>query len=70
VNDGFAGVDCWFSVSSSDERFFAVVGVCFLLSPPVSGPFSGAGPAFPYFRKKKKPEDPSIMDDIFRLLNY
>ncbi len=25
--------------------------------------------AFPNFRKKKKPEDPSMMDDIFRLPN-
>jgi len=37
VNDGFAGVECRFSVSSSGEGFFAGADCCSL------GPSSGEG---------------------------
>ena len=47
VNDGFAVVDCWVSLSCSGEGGFAGVAPICGSVPPASSPFTGAGSQFP-----------------------
>lgn len=47
VNDGFAVVDCWVSLSCSGEGGFAGVAPVRGAVPPASSPFAGAGSQFP-----------------------